>query len=740
MDSTQLLLDQPGGPTTSYQAEKPYRHVDGRESFRPQKTRFSRLPAPEEFSPLLASIWADAIVAYWRNACIRGEVNPLHPLDILDLMPGTGQSVLQMLQALQVRLDGLPGFEGSVRYLVVESRRELLSHFKTCAELQEYLRDGRLVPTLWDPERGEPCLLYPGKRERWQPQNPVAILAHDRWAVEKQRLLAVHYGKLLEADIDRLANCTAAEHEAKEWGPVEKSDLKDSLRRVLDAYVKKFNSVPIPLPITAINHINQFGKLAKHGYILFAIAPGYTSDQQMRLNRFSDIVQSYKLHRKVPVNFYLLSQYCKEINARTWQACIKSKLATQIIVGNGRPDDTSIPEFAPYIQALMGCNPQSFVDIAGLIANSRQERKLESLLTLLRHSEYDPRVFDASAKAIIECLKRDLQLDRQPWIDALRRVWLQHLPRKDGVPLHRSFGPVAMRLGAWRMATEAIAHGIKVTGESALDLAHLAWCEMRTGKAASALALVKRAMAIDARDPTVNEVFQTINNKIANWTGGWNTCLPSRSLPIVLEPLDPGHADALWFQYRDPQIAVMTGLPTLENTEAASKWINEHFNDQSRRSYAVIHKEWGLAGYVCLSVTLDEAYFCFWIGADFQGTGLSVESARLLIHHAKQQGVRIIFTSAYRDNVRSLSSLKHIGFERIDIQALPPENDRIFLFMNLGQDAVTDPARLLESYYEREKLPLYFPGQEQRRDADRADAEMKNHASNTGKIISKENH
>jgi hypothetical protein len=121
-------------------------------------------------------------------------------------------------------------------------------------------------------------------------------------------------------------------------------------------------------------------------------------------------------------------------------------------------------------------------------------------------------------------------------------------------------------------------------------------------------------------------------------------------------------------------------------------------------------------------VTAHEAYFCFWIGADFQGERFSVESAILLCRLAQRQGIMHVFTSAYQDNARSLGALVRSGFSRIDIHALPPENDRAFFFLNLTDIPVPDPASLLASYYEREKLPLYFPGQEKRQQADRAQA------------------
>jgi RimJ/RimL family protein N-acetyltransferase len=372
------------------------------------------------------------------------------------------------------------------------------------------------------------------------------------------------------------------------------------------------------------------------------------------------------------------------------------------------------------------------VDAARAIASTRLDSRLDALLALLRRAEYDPAVFSAGASAIVDDLRNKPQVARTPWTEALAHTWANHLPTAHKQALHRRLAPAAMRVSAWSLARRVLARGLQVHGDHALDLAHLAWCEMRTGHGAKALVLIKRAATLDGNDPTVREVMQTVKEKVLGWNGGWNASLPSERLPLSLEPLDVGHAEAFWYQYRDPQIAFMTGLQSLSTLEATRSWIREHVRDPGRKPYALMHKEHGFVGYACLSVTAHEAYFCFWIGADFQGEGFSVESAKLLCGLALRQGVTHIFTSAYQDNARSLGALERSGFCRIDIHALPPDNDRIFFFLNLSNVPVPDPASLLVSYYEREKLPLYFTGQEERQEADRAAARSASDAVSHG--------
>ena len=677
------------------------------------------LPTPDEFGPLMASAWADASFAYWRKSLLEGRLQPEQPLDVLDLMPGNGEAVWQLLQALERRIAKASEFTGGIRYLMVAPRRDLLDPLRNRPEFESYISAGILVPVLWDPDRGDPCMLSPTMRLRWIPANPVVVVAHDFWTHLEQRLCAVHYGKLLEADVSRLAQCKTPAEEAIEWKPAQPDLAGVRLDQIIREYLLKFNSAPMPLPTGAIKLIERIALLAPRGYLIVATAPGLISERHIRLFHFSDLLAHYRRHMAMPVNFYLLGENCARFGAKSWQSEIRPGMAVQLIAGNLPQATHYLAAAAQEIEAIGLCDANSLVEVMRVVSAKRVESKLDILLALLRQSAYDFKVFNAGAAGLIDAMKNKPNYDRSSWVQAFSRIWFNYLPSPQACPLHRTLAPACMRLSAWALARKMLLRGIEVYGENALDLAHMAWCEMRTGALTAAYALAKRASTIDGTDSTVREVMSTIGAKISAMRGGWLETIPSETLPLVLEPLDIGHADAFSHQYRDPQIAVMTGLQTLLTVDATRTWIASHIAERGRKPYAVIHRDHGLIGYACLSVTNSEAYFCFWIGTDFQGAGFSAEVARVLCAFAGRQGVKHIYTSAYQDNARSIASLQRSGFQRLNARALPPESDRIFFFLNLDSIPVDDPSVQLAAYYENEKLPLYFPGQESRQSADR---------------------
>jgi RimJ/RimL family protein N-acetyltransferase len=184
------------------------------------------------------------------------------------------------------------------------------------------------------------------------------------------------------------------------------------------------------------------------------------------------------------------------------------------------------------------------------------------------------------------------------------------------------------------------------------------------------------------------------------------------SLPLTLEPLDDSHAEAYWRQYRDPQIAIMTGLPALNTLDEVRSWIQSQPNEPGRVNFAVMHTDWGFVGFINLAVSAHAAFFCFWTGVDFQGSGFATAAGRLACTYAAQLGVPVMLTSAYKDNHRSIRALNRIGFTPLSIRALPPDQDRIFFSLIDATAGQVDSERELVDYYAREKLPLQFEAHE----------------------------
>lgn len=658
---------------------------------------------PENFSPLVAYLWADLILHHVRTSVAAGEVDLQYPVDILDLVPGFGQSIWLMVQALLRRSVEVEGLR--IRYIPVAPQRVWFEAIRSYPEFSPLLNNEIVVPMLWDCQLNDPCLLLPSGRKAWSTSNPCVVLAHDRWSSLPQRLFAVHYGKLLEANLALLKNKLDPEQRSQQWMRVEDTSFYLSFDSLIDHYLAHFNSSPIPYPNIALTMIDRLACKLPGKYLLLSAAEGIASEHSLRLWSFSKLIDNYEKQGRFSVNFHFLSHRLRQLGLETIEIDMQKGLVLQIAMHGHVEGKKRIGGIANKVDAGMFHHSSALneaITTLGLNAG------LDSRLALLKLSQYDPAIFIASHAVLIKSFTRSPNFDHKIWRRALELVWENYLPTDDASKLHIFMAPVAMHCGHWKLARSVILRGMQAFGRTANDLANLAWCETRTGNIKKANTIIAEALRNEPGNSLAEQVSQRIEARLACWDEGWRVDLHHDTLPIVLEPLDLSHAEAFFYQYRDPQIAVMTGLPGLATLDEVKAWITEQESDSARVNYSIMHKDFGFVGYINLAVSKHASFFCFWTGVDFQGHGIATAAGRLACQYASKLGVNVMLTSAYSDNARSIRALKRIGFAQLEIRALPPDQDRIFYSMIAKDDLNIDSAAELVNYYIREKLPLHF--------------------------------
>lgn len=664
---------------------------------------------PENFSPLVADLWADLVMHHVRASLAAGEIDSYFPIDILDLVPGFGQSNWLMVQALLRRSAEIENLH--IRYIPVAPQKSWFCSIRDYPEFFSLLELEVVVPMIWDYQKNDPCLLSTSGKKKWKTSNPCIILAHDRWANLPQKLLAVHYGKLLEANLALLKNSVEPDQRSQQWKSLEIGSLNSSFHKLIDHYLTHFNSSPIPYPNNALTLIERLTYKLPHKYLLLSAAPGFASEHSLRLCSFTKIIENYEKDGAFPVNFHFLSHYLHQSGLDTEEVEMQKGMVLQIAMHGHVEERKRIKSLAQKVDAGMFHHATALNEAMSALGVSAA---LDSRLALLKLSQFDPSLFMASHAVLIKSFAKSPCFDHKSWCDALERVWGNHLPSVNSSKLHAYLAPVAMHCGHWKLARSVLLRGLQAFGKTANDLANLAWCEARTGKIKNARTLIAEALRNEPENGLTKQVSERIEGRLAYWDDRWRQDIHHDKLPIALEPLDLSHAEAFFYQYRDPQIAVMTGLPVLNTIEDVRSWITAQEAETDRADYSIMHADFGFVGYINFSVSDHASYFCFWTGVDFQGNGIATAAARMAIKFASHLGVNVILTSAYSDNARSIRALKRIGFSELEIRALPPDHDRIFFSLVENNDANVDSATELVNYYFREKLPLHFSAKETR--------------------------
>lgn len=664
-----------------------------------QESRLIRL-ASADTGPALLSQYAAMIACYWRDCQRRGLLDPAESLDIIDLCPGRDGLSAWLVSAVERRLRGIrhAGLRYWPAYAEVPAEPGAADGAENPGRPHVRWQDSGAGTALHVAE-GHGSLTAP-----FRPGNPTVVIAHDAWSHLPQELFAMHYGKLLRADLELLAHRQPGQEETL-WQPVGDSAWDPALGPLLERYRTEFNSAPVVYPAGAFRFLAAAQEAAVTGLLVLSLAPGCTSDLSLRLSSFSEVSDGYRQSGRFPVNFQLLARWAGHAGGVTAEVDLPGHRVLQAML-------LGPASSVPCLDAVRGCvDPawmSSRLQLAEVVRTMGSGVALEARLSLLQLSRFDPGVFLAGAQGIIKELARVQGPDRRPWRQALEQVWAhQHcFPASDEMP--PLLAQAAMHCGHWGLARRILADCLAKAADDPGHLANLAWCEARTGNLSAGISLVEQAIARDPGHVLANEIRRRLAVRAAARDQHWLVELRHADLPLVLEPLDDSHAEALSHQYRDPQIAVMTGLPAMSTPADVRRWMADQQADAGRVNYAVMHADWGFVGFINLAVSGSAAFFCFWTGVDYQGMGFATAAGRLACHHAAQVGVPVMLTSAYKDNHRSIRALKRLGFAELPIRACPPDQDRIFFALIDARAGEVDPNIELRDYYVRERLPMTF--------------------------------
>lgn len=656
---------------------------------------------PGVFGPAVADQLAALITRHWREACRAGEIDIGQNVDIVDLCPGSGHSGRMLSAAIARRMSGLEPIR--FRYLPVVPESLPLA-IPTDAQA--------LSSAVW--RRFSWNLSDPGCRPRLQGDdtpyragNPLVVLAHDAWSQLPQQLYAVHYGKLLRAQLALTQPDEVKQGGDNLWTNAELMEWGNALQPLLQRYLQEFNSSPIVFPSTGIDVVEKIVDLSAARALIISMSDGHSHERKLRLTAFSEVIGGYRESGQLPVNFQLFAEWMRARGGDVVDVALSSgdTLQLQLICAQGTNE--RLKAISRCIDSALFSSSQHLIEVCKSLGASVS---LGTRLNLLQMSRHDPKVFAAEDRQILLALSKGNDFDRDAWQSSLEKVWENHLMLPSDDTLHRRIAAVAMHCSHWGFARSVLRRGMQIHGENAEDLSSLAWCEVRTGNLGGGKQLVARALAMGASSALTLEIDKRIADRSAMRDANWLVELRHESLPIVLEPFDLSHAEAYTRQYRDPQIAVMTGLPALKTVDEVRHWIGEQEKEKGRVNFAVMHQDWGFVGFINLAVSEHAAFFCFWTGVDFQGAGFATAAGRLACAYAATQGVPVMLTSAYKDNHRSIRALRRIGFREMSIRACPPDQDRIFFSLIDPLAGEVDVADELVNYYSREKLPMQFQG------------------------------
>lgn len=201
---------------------------------------------------------------------------------------------------------------------------------------------------------------------------------------------------------------------------------------------------------------------------------------------------------------------------------------------------------------------------------------------------------------------------------------------------------------------------------------------IQLGKFEKGLTIIQNSLNKCLEDKKLQELQAYLNNKLCEQP---HTEFSNISDKLYITPLDYHHVGDFIWQFADPAIAQLCTLPKFESAEHWINWLYECKQDKHRHLYAVLHKEMGFIGSVCIQIHDGLGFFYYWLGKDFQGQGFGPQAVKLLLDVGYQRlGMTCCFTKIFDHNMPSLSAIAKLDFTTLPFSAKPPSDNEIFYY------------------------------------------------------------
>lgn len=547
------------------------------------------------------------------------------------------------------------------------------------------------VELCWPTRSGAPHGKATG--QDWAPDGPVLILAGELARRLPQELLLAHHGKICEWG--KLPGQGS-------WRPADLSRHEGWIAESILANAKGLPSAMLSLPLGYWRFLERAIAWASQGCLVLSRAEGWSSLHDMR----QEVTRSAQVNADTPpVNFHWLAQHLPRIGAagHTVSGCRSDSVQ---LVTRGLHD---VEGLLPLLCGpLAAATRSSRADRVRAVRTLAAGGDLGAALSVLQLSAHDPAILRATWDTLAPAAGKanvDMTAQLGAWVERLMtdNPWIG-----DDPALLRGAGHLALACARLDIAQTAL-RALEELGRSfAGDLAALARCLEQLGRFDAALAACDRALSRDIANEDARRTRARVSVRLAELAAPWRMQHERAGCALILDPLHVSHAPMLLRQMRDPSIATMTALPALAPGDDGRAWIQSRLDD-GNAAYAIVHRNLGMVGYLDLRLWKSTAFVCYWIGADFQGLGFCAPALELGCELALRNGIELILSSAYDDNVRSLRVLRKTGFRPLRIRALEPDSDRSFVMLPaepMDEDEATQ--RLIE-FCDRTGSGLRFP-------------------------------
>jgi tetratricopeptide (TPR) repeat protein len=434
-------------------------------------------------TPLLAAEWVATIFALLRDFQRHGLLDPDHPIDVVELGPGTGRHAFYLLRELEqaeqeskvIHPSGLR-FRLQLAELGAKGLHTLSQH----PELQPYLEQGRLLLNQYDISQDHYPKAWPEGHQPWAPSpNPVFVVAnyvldslpYDLVRFQNGRsslgLAAVAVQGLLEGQDPRSLEDLGERIELTFAFPDQQADFPNAHWNQVLARYQGLANTHLPFPSGAMSFLGRMRGWSQAATVLLVADKSFVAIEQLESLEEPELVP-HGGGFSFNANLHALGLLAEVWRGQAWHTSARDGTLdlSHLVIPAGE-EALSMPEMELRIRHLENFHAVDRFRIKESVDAVVSRPNLRLALDLLRLSGHDPQVFyELSDHILLSIDYEDVDEETEAELRSILPRCLDAVfPVGDDIDMAFEVGRIAYRMEMYALAERAFLTSIRQFGD-----------------------------------------------------------------------------------------------------------------------------------------------------------------------------------------------------------------------------------------------------------------------------------
>jgi hypothetical protein len=429
---------------------------------------------------------------------------------------GSGRFAYGFLHKLAAEWQQAEANGPHVTYVMTEYNPDLLSFWQRHPALRPFVEAGQLDFALFDAAHpGDLHLDRSGRTlARGEMANPVVVIANYFFDSIPQDVFYVKDGQLFESRVALYS--TQPEPNREDPYILDRLKLAYHRRRIgtehyqdpaldalLDVYRREFDNTALAFPSIGLRCMRFFAELSGGHMLLLSSDKGYHQSDELagRSEPGIEVHGSFSMG----VNYHAIANYFRGLGGLALCPSHRYTYLATCAFAMGQAPQGHAELTRTYRSTVDEFGPEDFFLLQSQVEKNVETLSVEAMLSVIRVSGYDPRIFQKCFPNLLNKLPSGSALMKAEALHAIDRLWESHFYIGEEYDLPYDLGVLLYKLGQYEKALEYFRRSLELHGVGPKTLYNMGLCHYLRQEFGAALRSMAEAQKLDPTfEPATN--------------------------------------------------------------------------------------------------------------------------------------------------------------------------------------------------------------------------------------------